>query len=160
MKNNFSGVPREIKMILAFIVVMLLIGLFFWREQSRLKTASNTVTINKQAVNVQIADSEYLRYQGLSNQKKLCELCGMLFIFPDKKVENIVMRNMNFPLDVIYIDGNKIIKIDANILPEGENPSIIYSSELPVDSIIEVNSSFTDKYNINVGDEIIFNLQN
>jgi len=160
MKNRLWGMPREIKMILAFVVLIIIISVFFWREQSRLNTATNTVVINQQIIKVQLAETEYERYSGLSGQKKLCETCGMLFIFPTRKIENIVMRNMNFPLDVIYIDNNKIIKIDANLLPEGAEPSNIYSSELPVDYILEVNSSFTDKYNIHVGDEIIFNLLN
>jgi len=151
--------PRELKMIILFILLMIVIGIFFWREQSRLSNKNNTLSINGQSVDIQLADTEKLRYQGLSGQKKICEFCGMLFIFPEKKVENIVMRNMNFPLDIIYIDENKIIKIDANLLPEGENPNTIYSSEFPVDYILEVNSGFTDKYNINIGDEINFNFK-
>jgi len=160
MKNNLEGIPRGIKLGLIFIGLTLIIGLFFWQEQSRLKNPVNFVTINGLNINVQMADTDYLRYQGLSGQKNICELCGMLFTFPQEQVETMVMRNMNFPLDIIYIDNNKIIKIDANLLPEGANPIYTYSSELPVNYILEVNSGVTDKYNINVGDEVNFNFQN
>ncbi|MEI7452298.1 MAG: DUF192 domain-containing protein [Candidatus Falkowbacteria bacterium] len=160
MKKNFDGVPREIIFGLIFIGLIITISLFFWREQSLLKNQTDTVVINGQTIDVQIADTNQLRYQGLSGQKKICELCGMLFIFPETKVEEMVMRNMNFPLDIIYINNNKIVKIDANLLPEGADPLFIYSSELPVDYILEVNSSFTDKYDITVGNEVTFNFKN
>lgn len=116
-----------------------------------------TIEINDRIIKVEIADTAELRYRGLSERKSLCEDCGMLFIFPDKAARTFVMRNMNFPLDIIWIDGDEIKKISKNLPPEGENPAIIYSSEFPVNYVLEVNGGYTDKNAIFTGDKVVIN---
>lgn len=112
------------------------------------------VVINDKIVNVEIADTAEKHYKGLSNRENLCDDCGMFFVFPDKKERTFVMRNMNFPLDIIWIDGDKIIKIDKNLMPEKENPQNIYNSGAPVNYVLEVNSGFCNGNNIKTGDKI------
>lgn len=115
------------------------------------------VSINDKIIKVEVADTAESRYQGLSGRESLCEGCGMLFIFPDKDVRTFVMRNMNFPLDIIWIDGDEIKKISKNLPPEGENPAIIYSSEFPVEYVLEVNGGFADDNGVAAGDKVSFN---
>ena len=50
----------------------------------------------------------------------------------------------------------KIIKIDKDLQPEGENPKNKYQTIQRVDKVLEVNSGFTDKYKIKAGDEVKF----
>lgn len=122
------------------------------------------VTINNKKIKIEIADTPELQYQGLSNKKELCDNCGMLFVFSDKQVRTFVMRNMNFPLDIIWIDDNlsaqagKIVKINKNAIPESSNPVMRYSSDLPVNYVLEVNAGFCDGNEIKVGDSVEFDL--
>lgn len=115
------------------------------------------VVINDKIVNVEIADTAEKHYKGLSNRENLCDDCGMFFVFPDKKERTFVMRNMNFPLDIIWIDGDKIIKIDKNLMPEGENPVNNYNSDIPVDYVLEVNGGFAGKHGFKTGDVVKYN---
>ena len=80
----------------------------------------------------------------------------MLFVFPRKQIRSFWMKDMNFPLDIIWISDNKIIKIDKDLQPEGENPKNKYQTIQRVDKVLEVNSGFTDKYKIKAGDEVKF----
>jgi uncharacterized membrane protein (UPF0127 family) len=124
------------------------------------------VIINNHVIAVEIADEFNEWQQGLSDRKILAENEGMLFVFPDKQVRCFWMKNMNFALDIIWLDDNlpaqtgKIIKIDKDAQPEGEKPSRRYSSMVPINYVLEVNAGWCDKYNIKVGNEVKFNLEN
>lgn len=116
------------------------------------------VTINNIKIKVEIADTAETRYQGLSNREELCNDCGMLFIFSGKQIRTFVMRDMNFPLDMIWIDDNKIVKINKNAIPEGSNSVMRYSSDVLVNYVLEINGGFCDGNGIEVGDSIEFDL--
>lgn len=122
------------------------------------------VIINNYTIAVEIADEFNEWQQGLSDREILAENKGMLFVFSDKQVRCFWMKNMNFALDIIWLDDNlpaqtgKIIKIDKDVQPEGEKPSRRYSSMVPIDYVLEVNAGWCDKYKIKVGDEVKFNL--
>ena len=45
------------------------------------------------------------------------------------------MRNMNFPLDILFIDDDKIINIAADLPPEGSEPVNIYVSGAAVNYV-------------------------
>lgn len=119
---------------------------------------SEYVIINNEKINIEIADTPESRYQGLSGRKELCDNCGMLFIFPDKQIRTFVMRDMNFPLDMIWINDNKVVKINKNTIPESSNPVMRYSSDVPVNYVLEVNGGFCDKNEIKVRDGVEFDL--
>jgi len=116
------------------------------------------VFINDKEIKVEIADDFYEVKQGLSNRKKLAEDQGMLFVFPDKNERIFWMKDMNFPLDVIWIDDGNIVQIDKNCEPGGENPEKQYYSKTPVNYVLEVNGGYTDKNYIKIGDKAIIEL--
>ncbi len=116
------------------------------------------VEINGKEIEVEIADTPESRYNGLSNRDGLRADYGMLFVFEDKRERTFVMREMNFPLDIIWIDGNTIIGISENLPPEGKRYKNLYKSPAPVDYVLEVNASFADKNNIKIGDTVNFSL--
>lgn len=117
-------------------------------QKNFLKETANIVKINNQTIKIEIADTPKKQYQGLSFRKNLCADCGMLFKFSEKNEKTFVMRNMNFPLDIIFIDGDKIVKIYKDLKPEGESPQNFYSSDVPVDYILEVNGGWAERYGI------------
>ena len=149
------------KKILVLILILIIATAFFlWRPKNsaNLNTSAqfSYITINNQPVRVEIADEPLERQQGLSNRKKLAENEGMLFIFSDKQIRSFWMKKMNFPLDIIWLDDNRIINISKNLLPEGEQPQNKYSSVLPVNYVLEVNAGFTGQHNIKAGDRVNF----
>ncbi len=117
------------------------------------------VKIKNNIIKVEIADDFEEQIKGLSNRDNLDDDSGMLFVFQDKQIRRFWMKNMYFPLDIIWIDDNKIVKIDKNLPPEGENPQNIYSSEIPVNYVLEVNGGYCDKHNIKVGSEVILKIE-
>lgn len=119
----------------------------------------NNVVINNVAISVMIADETSEHWQGLSDRQFMGSHNGMLFLFPSKYKKAFVMRRMHFPLDIIWIDDDTIVKIDKRLEPEGEKPVKIYESIVPVNRVLEVHGGFTDAFNIKVGDKLQYNLE-
>jgi uncharacterized membrane protein (UPF0127 family) len=56
--------------------------------------------------------------KGLSGRKRLQDGTGMLFIFPELKEHTMWMPDMNFPLDVIWLDEQlSIVHISYGLTP-------------------------------------------
>jgi hypothetical protein len=108
-----------------------------------------TVTID-----IEIADDEAKREQGLMYRQSMDENQGMLFIFDESSPRYFWMKNTYISLDIIYIDENfKIVSIQKTALPRSEES---LPSEKPAKYVVEVNAGFTDKYKIKKGDKISF----
>lgn len=146
---------RRIIIFALVIIVLILLGIFELMLVNNLKKeARYLLQINDQPISVELADTAAKLYQGLSNRDDLCADCGLLFVFPKKEVQNFVMRDMKFPLDIIFIADNRIVKIVSSAPPEGHSPQIIYSSEEPVDYVLELIGDYARKNNLRVGDRV------
>ena len=144
------------KYFLIAIIVFLLNGCA--QKENNLEK-NKTVRINGHEIMVEIADTPEKQYQGLSFRKNLCADCGMLFVFKEKGEKTFVMREMNFPLDIIFIDGILIVKIYKNLPPASADSNKLYNSGQPVNLVLEVNGGFTDRYNIKERERIDFSLK-
>ncbi len=60
-------------------------------------------------VRAAIADTQSLRYTGLSETDALPENYGMLFVFDDVDERTFVMREMDFGIDIVYADDERRI---------------------------------------------------
>ncbi len=151
------------KKIIAAVLIIFIFGiLIFLKFQEVLEaSAPKNVIITNQAGNDIIIDIELARTdaehtQGLSGREKLPEGEGMLFVFGEKSVRNFWMKDMNFPIDIIWLDGEKIVKISRNLPPEGEKPNNHYSSGIAVDYVLEVPAGFCDTNKIKAGNTVFY----
>lgn len=110
--------------------------------------------INRQEIKIEMASTPEQQYQGLSGRKEICADCGMLFDFSESGPKTFVMRNMRFPLDIVFIDNGVIKNIAANLEPEGGAPKNFYKSAGAADQVLEVNGGYCAKYDIKPGDKI------
>jgi uncharacterized membrane protein (UPF0127 family) len=118
----------------------------------------NYVEINGYKFYIELADTAEKQTQGLSNHQPIKDNEGMLFMFADSLNRNFWMKNMLFPLDIIWINGDKIVNISHNIPPEGESPVNIYSSEKPANYVLEVNAGSSKRLGIKINEKHL-NLQ-
>ena len=119
------------------------------------ETAS--VTIAEQTLSVQVADTPELREQGLSGRESLGENEGMLFKFPVAGKYGFWMKDMKFPLDLIWIKDGKVAEVTLNAKPEpGVQDSALYRyvSQQEIDSVLEVNAGWAVQNKIRVGDSV------
>ncbi|MBU0666272.1 MAG: DUF192 domain-containing protein [Nanoarchaeota archaeon] len=105
-------------------------------------------------VSVEIADKDDERMKGLMFRKELEENHGMLFIFDDEKPRSFWMKNTLIPLDMIFINKDfEIVKI-LQAEPCESDSCILYSSDKPVNYVVEVNKGFCEEKNISQGMKI------
>ncbi len=147
---------KQIKIAFAALMIIVLFGLIF--IVYRAKTQSNPkyiVQIKDITISAEVVTSPWRQYLGLSNRESLCASCGMLFVFPFPEEQDFVMRNMNFPLDIIFVADNKIINIEENLMPEGAKPAQVYRSAGPADMVLEVPANYCKQNGIIPGDSLM-----
>ncbi len=103
-------------------------------------------------VNIEIAEDEASRTQGLMGRQHMEEGQGMLFIFPDEDFRSFWMANTPLPLDIMYVNNaRKIVTIQRNTVPSSEES---VPSTAPATYVIEVNAGFADRHGITEGDMV------
>jgi uncharacterized membrane protein (UPF0127 family) len=104
------------------------------------------------AIDVELAQDDLKRQQGLMYRDKLAENQGMVFIFEDEETRSFWMKNTVLSLDMIFVSGrNEIVTIQKNTTPYSEQS---YASTKPAKYVVEVNAGYTDRHKIAVGDHI------
>jgi len=103
---------------------------------------------------VAIANTQSKREYGLMNLEKLDKEYGMLFIFNQKEIINMWMKNTKIPLDMIFIDeNNEIVNVHESATPFSLQ---IISSKKPAQKVLEINSSLSKKFGIKSGQKIVY----
>lgn len=122
---------------------------------------NHKISIKNQNLMVEIADSPEKMTKGLSGRENLAEENAMLFIYPTPTETSFWMPDMNFPIDIIFIKNNQIVKIYSNVpnyppdYPKEKLP--LYRSEEPIDMVLETVSGWSDKNNLKLGDLVTLN---
>jgi uncharacterized protein len=121
-------------------------------------TLSVQISFSNIKIVTEIAQTAEKRELGLSYRTTLDKNAGMLFVFENPNIPFFWMKDMNFPLDIIWIKDNKVIDIDKNVPIPKENTPLNqlpkYSPSGMVNYALEVNAGFADKNKIKVGDEV------
>jgi uncharacterized protein len=147
--------------ILIIILLLILFGVIFFTQINfgqKLKT--NQVIIDNKIINVELAQTSSQQEKGLGDRDSLAVDNGMLFIFPDSGVKMFWMKDMKFPIDIIWIKDNTIIGITANVpVPIDQKNLPIYASPAEVNYVLEVSAGFSKKYNFKIGDKVTFDLK-
>ena len=153
------------KQVFALFAVLLVLaaGTFIAQNYLQTRNFSNlgntglkipTATINNHTFNIEIAKTLKEKEIGLSTKKILSQNAGMLFLFNKPAYYPFWMKNMKFPIDIIFIRNGRIVTIHKNVKPptnSNENPPIYRSSE-PADIVLEINAGLSEKYNFKEGD--------
>lgn len=112
------------------------------------------VKIDGITLQVQIADTKPLQTRGLMFQEKMPYEKGMLFVFEDEGVRSMWMLNMQFALDVLWIDSQgNVIHIEKDAQPCKSALETMACTFTNGDAklakyVLEVTSGFVDKFGI------------
>ena len=122
-------------------------------EKDNVMLDYDTINLDGNIINVQVADTEPKRIRGLMFQEQLPYNQGMLFVFDEPGIRSLWMPNMEFPLDMIWFDENKnVVHIETDIPPcnmkltDPDCPSVIPDAEALY--VLEATSGFAEKFGI------------
>ncbi len=108
-------------------------------------------------VDVSVAKTWPERIQGLSGTPYLPKNLVKLFIFDTPAFHSIWMKDMQYTIDILWVDAdNKIIHIEKNATPESYPD--LFIPEDPALYVIETVAGFVNDNQINIGDIIILPL--
>jgi uncharacterized protein len=114
------------------------------------------VSVGRTVIHVEVADNEYRKWKGLSWRENLGENEGMYFVYESAVIPAFWMYGMQFPLDFIWINEDKVVEVSENIQPPGkaEETPVTLSPGTKVTGVIEVNAGFVKRNNIKTGDTV------
>ena len=110
-------------------------------------TAMRAITVGGVSVAVEVADTASLREQGLSGRSDLPIGEGMLFVFDTDGAWGIWMKDMQFPIDIVWADASgTVITVAANIAPE-TYPEV-FNPSAPARYVLELPAGFAAAHGI------------
>ena len=164
IKDKIALNPAKVFLaILSFIAIFFLYGFGGNAKQttsaigSQAKPGQAVVVLKDTTVIADIADTPEKRTQGLSGRKNLGSNQGMIFIFENPGVPGFWMKDMLFPIDMIWIsESERIVSITKDARPESY-PSVFYPKG-EVKYVLEVPAGFSEKNNLKEGDRVLIKL--
>jgi uncharacterized protein len=118
------------------------------KQTGTYEITKGTIKIDGITFKVDVADTESEWKQGLSGTNSLAPLTGMLFVFDDNSQHGIWMKDMKYPIDVLWISENyRIVNIKKNMTPESY-PEVFQNSK-PARYVLELPAGSIDEYSFN-----------
>ncbi len=149
---------------LLFFAILVGVGLFGYQAYSRYVAPQlhqspsgthSTVQIRDATYQVDVADEDSKRAQGLSGRTSLDQNQGMLFVFDTKAAYSFWMKDMKFPLDFIWIDGNKIADLTENVaIPLTDTYTPSFHPNASVNKVLEINAGEIKLHGFQIGDQV------
>jgi hypothetical protein len=115
------------------------------------------VSFSEVTVTATIPLTAELQAQGLGSRPGLGDRDGMLWLYNQPDFYSFWMKNMMFPLDFIWINGNEVIDVTPNVKPPtstNESELSVYRPKRPASAILEVAAGFADHFHIQAGDMV------
>ncbi len=140
------------KLLIFFCVILVLVAGYFIFSHYK-NQLPHCLFIGDTQISIDIADTPPSQARGLSGRSTLFDIEGMLFIFPRDGKYGFWMKEMLFPIDIIWLDKDwKIAEITASVEPS-TYPTIFYP-EVPIRAVLEVAAGFGERHDVAVGDSI------
>ena len=111
----------------------------------------DSLTFPSNTLEIELADSEFLRRKGLMHRENIPDGTGMLFVFPTSEMQGFWMKNTHVPLSIAFIDKDAIITNIEDLEPHSEESKM---SSRPVSYALEVPSGWFDKNGIHPGTHV------
>lgn len=122
--------------------------------------SAGTVKTPTGQLNVAVAENQLDQARGLGGCKSLPKRSGMYFPYMTKQEPVFWMKGMLVPIDIVWIEGNKVVKVDAYIPPPSkgrlDEELIRYSAPRPIDAVLEVEAGKAQEYGLKPGSNTVF----
>ncbi len=118
------------------------------------------VTVNGLVLRTDISANNEQRTKGLSVKDGLAENEAMLFVFDNEGEHTFWMKNMKFPIDIIWINSNKtVVHIEHSLQPC--NLEFLCPTYNPGEDslyVLETVGGFAEKHDVVQGSQVEFEL--
>ncbi len=104
------------------VLVFVLAGFLFLNASEQMGETSfpRAVHIGEITYVLEIAATDLERARGLGGRDSLCETCGMLFVFGQPGWHAFWMKDMRFPIDIVWMLGDRVVFVARDASPDLE----------------------------------------
>jgi len=142
----------KIGLIFLAIFFVAFVVLQFW--QYRLSVEK--VFLKGEILNVWVPKTLRQMYKGLGGKKNLEENQGMLFVFGFPDRHGIVMRDMNFPIDIVWLDRGEVVDyapgVETEDVPEAQLK--VYQPRIDSTMVLELPAGWALAHELKIGDRM------
>ena len=122
-------------------------------------TTNGMVQIGEASIKVELADSPEERERGLSGRESLAWGSGLLFLFEEPAHYGFWMKEMNFPIDIVWIDESlQVIGVERGVAPDTFPQT--FAPPSPVKYVLELPAGYAAALNIDTGEILYLEAQN
>jgi uncharacterized protein len=144
--------------LLAFAYVTLVFGLglyIVFADNQKLNCALSVPSQGKkECINLETPRTREEQARGLAKYTSLPQTQGMLFDFGRPGDACMWMKDMKFPIDMVWLNEDKTVtKIERNILPDTFPQT--FCADTPSRYVIELNSGIANLVGLQIGQQIL-----
>jgi len=104
---------------------------------------------------LEVADEPREQSMGMQLREPLAPLHGMWFRFDRAAIQRFWMHRTLAPLDMVFIQNERVIAIEANASPCPRLPCRTYGPNQPADSVVELAAGEASRLGIGIGDAAV-----
>lgn len=105
-------------------------------------------------INLEVARTPREQAVGLMYRDSLADDRGMLFVFEPARPVGFWMKNVRFPLDMIFLENGQVKAIAPAVPPCQTESCPTYGPETPINQVIELRGGRAAELGIRVGDRL------
>lgn len=156
---RIESAPRlkNLRLVLAVVIVLSAVLAALALDQPSCGTYRNdkTITIHSTKIDAEVVQTDAARAKGLSGRQCIEPNRGMLFVFGKPGQYPFWMKDMKFPIDILWLDENqKAVHIEQNLAPSTYPTT--YTSAEPALFVLELQAGRAKELNITRGTPINF----
>lgn len=128
------------------------------KVSTRTLSPTKKIVLGNTTLSVQVATTQNEQQQGLSGIESIHAHEGMLFPYSPATDPVFWMKDMLFPIDIIWIRDGFVISINKDVQPpdtkQADAPLTRYPSPGNVTAVLEVQAGWTTVHDIRSGSEV------
>ena len=102
---------------------------------------------------IELADTKAKHILGLAGRESLPENAGMLFVYDSPGNPGIWMKDMNFSIDIIWLNEDReVVEITRDVSPD--TYPTVFHSQAQIQYILEVNAGWAAEHKIELNAHI------
>jgi hypothetical protein len=135
------------------IVFLCYLGLRLWG----MHWPKMDLELRDQQLHVLVANTVNHQIKGLGGRKDLGEYDGMIFIYNSYSRLGFLMRDMRFPIDIIWLKDAKVVDFVQKVQPEPGVKEIDLQRYYPrteANAVLELSAGWAEKNGLKIGDQL------
>ena len=131
------------------------IFLMFWNNKA---PRTEIILLADEHLEVYVSNTLKDIYTGLGGRTDLDGKDGMLFLFDFRDQHGIVMRDMQFPIDIVWFDDGSVVDIAPAVPTEPGVPNhalIVYRPRADATMVLELPAGWAVEHGLKIGDRLL-----